>query len=171
MSLYPFDRQTAVGEAVDPLDLTPIEGDYSTWTLLKTFTALAGLAWIRVLSSFNGTETIALVIDNDYYFWIFDVAAGTATKGATRLKAQGDAQDADRSAFGKYYVAINYATDQNVYVYKDGVLVQTIDIPDVHYDSFEGVVVSRSGKYILLSWYDTSETGDNRYKALLYEGS
>ena len=171
MSLYPFDRQTAVGEAVDPLDLTPIEGDYSTWTLLKTFTALTDMNWIRFLSSFNGDETMIIVVDYYYYPWIFDVAAGTATQGTTRLKAQGDVQDADKSAFGKYYVAIDYATDQSVYVYKDGNVVQTIDVTDLVNDSFEGVVVSRSGQYILIILYDGSEPMATRFKGLLYQGS
>lgn len=151
--------------AVAPLVL---EGDYAAWTLAwESVNAVVSVTdALCVPSSFNAIETIVLVHSGFEDMAVITVATGVFTEyvnysdGATE-------QNQDRSVLGTYQASIYAPTPDELRIWKDGALIQTIN-RDAALDEFRGVVVSPSGRYILVLYYDNSD-GDEKFR--LYEGA
>jgi len=144
------------------------EGDYSAWAL-KWESAALSTVFDRLAhgSEFTPDESKAIVVDindNLVVVTISDGSLGTERSGwATGLAST---QMAAKSLYGKY-VAVVESAEQYCRIWKDGVYTDIIEI-DVIQDSLYGVIVSYTGRYIIVLMWDDS---DSEYTLQCYEGS
>jgi hypothetical protein len=158
--------------------VTPVvlEGDYSTWTKItdvvldtsdQTYNVFAGLLYIdhanqkvimddrvnkRLLScSFDGTNYAVLASGDDYRGGVSG-SYFSEVKGASIT-----------SVLGKYSVVLDDTTG-NVYVLKNGAIIQTIVA--AHFT--QNVGISSNGQYIVII---DSSTNYKRLRLIVYQGS
>lgn len=177
---YAFSRLPAIGEAVDPCDLEAItavskdavialfEGDYSSYSLVKSVVTTE--TGIFTNSHFNADEDKALLVCS-YKLLIVTIPAlaiTTVSGGATSGRVYW--ADQARSLFNKYAAFVD-SNNQTINIYKDGVLIDSIDVDDAGTnDYWDGIVMSLSGEYILAIHRDNSAVPDV-YTLRLYGGS
>jgi hypothetical protein len=145
------------------------EGDYSSYALQSTILDASDDGGVNYGSAFNTTETKIVVVDDGYNITVIDVAAGTESDSGVNTPGWYVATNG-QSVFGKYVAAVVVNTYDKFYIFKDGVLLQTVDIEDT-FDRFYGLVVSPTGQYILAGYKDASASAPNRYHWKLYKGS
>ena len=131
--------------------VTVLEGDYSTWTEISgsplTFTSIKQLTQAQIDESGN----LGLITDNlDYKVALFTIAPPAVISETSDNNIPGTAgMSAWGSILNKYIVYHDTVNVTSVYVYKNGVLVQTITLTfNMNTSGGGGIWVSPSGKYI-----------------------
>lgn len=147
------------------------EGDYSSYSLKHTIQCDATSRLIHAVQSWIPDESKFLYAGSDGSLIIVDISAGTITNTGVRITPSNDYYYASHSIFGKYFVGTDYSNNFWMKTYKDGVLLQTIDVDDTPYDYMFYPCVSPSGKYIIVIYYDYSESSADHYKMRIYEGN
>lgn len=150
-----------------PAVAVELEGDYSDYTLKWTtigFTTAYGYPTHR--SQFSGDEAILLFCDIDSTLAIIRVSDGTIiSENINWAYAFLSQQIASESVLGKYMAIVDDSED-HLRIFKDGVLLKTVTIEAG--DDFFGAIISKTGKYVALSYWDSSE---GAYRMRCYEGS
>lgn len=150
-----------------------LEGEYTTWTLkwAKNYAPEDYQAVVNDFSSFNKLETIIMLAGGDPHdLEVIDISDGSRTV----IVGGSNANEyiyrfAHHSILGTYFAVVSEDQD-SIRIYKDGVLLQTLSV-DVVDDSFWGVLMSPSGKYLFVCYTDASEPPGSRGEYWLYEGS
>lgn len=146
-----------------PVEVPVVEGDYSGYAL-KWESVTTNLRQVCERSHFNTDDSVCYLYDFD------DLAVITIADGSfvehIGLANVLDLQSRDKSVYGKYSVVVHINLVQ-MEVFKDGVSLQVIGVEDPA-DDIEGVIVSNTGKYIIIVYQDTSPT---EYTFKCYEGS
>jgi len=150
-----------------PAPAVVLEGDYSTWTEIAgsplTFTDIVQLTHAQIDESGN----LGLITDNNSYkVALFTIDPPAVISETADSNIPGTAgMSAWGSILNKYIVYHDTVNVTSVYVYKLGVLIQTITLTfNMHTTGGGGIWVSPSGKYIFAM--------DRALKQLhIYEGS
>lgn len=140
-----------------PIPAVALEGDYSTWTQ-KWVSAVVDVAPGPLIGGVI-TEGKAVVLFNEARA-VVDLADGSFTV-ETFAWAEGYACWGSKSVLGKYHVVFENRDSPKFRIYKDGVLLGTVEVAD---RSWYGFLISSDGKYIIAWDYD-------EYKLYCYEGS
>ena len=120
--------------------VTPIEGDYSTWTL-KSYCPITGSGATKVLA-LNEYAVLALSAGNELRKLNYDTGVITSAFGKLVYSL---VYLSPFSVTGKYFATTH--DNDNIYVYKDGVLQQTITVTGLG----EGwISISPNGQYIAI---------------------
>jgi len=157
------------------------EGDYTDWTIYDSFddTDAYPEAFAQV-ARFNTEETVALILDAiKMMLKEYTIASKTLTtvlNGTLVYPYGGGAEEFPiASAYGKFLVVLgastgNYLQVDRVFIFKDGVLLQTFTDADLGFDSdsLESVSMSPKGKYVMVSGRRTA-TGNMGW--VMLEGS
>lgn len=147
------------------------EGDYSSYATKSTIAADSNIYNIKRVHAWALDETVFLYADGGNDLQLVNISAGTITDTTKDVSNPGEHSYHTQSKFGKYAVFTERTSQKELYIYKDGVLLQTLETDDTSNDSVFYLVMSPSGKYIICSYWDGSEAGDARYKIRIYEGS
>lgn len=125
-----------------------LEGDYSSWAIYDSFDETNTSAGIDVaLAFFNRIETIVMLSDAGQHMRPYTIA----TKTLGTLLTLGQYQAYDRritSSYGTYLVVFN---SSNIYIFKNGIQVQTITDTDLGLNDIDCIHISPKGKYIAIS--------------------
>jgi len=142
------------------------EGEYSTYSLRWTSSPSFQSYWVPKGSFVTSNETKALFLGG-YNTLVFNILDGSYTDLGYVAEIFSSAEQwSHKSLNGKYVATVDDA-QTSVYIYKDGVFLQKIDIFG-SITHFLGTICSSSGKYILiLADYVTPNTRN----MLCYEGS
>jgi len=133
-------------------------------------------AWRSMLdqSKFAG-ENILLITDQNGELLRLDCILGTITDTtfdvSEGLGVAGIDQYSDHSLFGKYQAYLEKTNTRYYYIFRDGLHLQTITVPDLVNDLFLGIAISPRGRHIVIYWFDGSEALNDQYKYLVYRGS
>jgi len=142
------------------------EGNFTFYSKKWETDSPTGDANLDQWCCFTNGEAKVIAVDSYMNILIIDVAAGTVVDSGLDTYMSG-VQYGHYSITGKYAVYIYKSPNRNAHVFKDGVKIQTLDAPDPVNDRLYAVLMSPSGKYILLGNLDYDGTDDY----VLYEGS
>ena len=156
-SIGKWESQTPAAAAV--------EGSFSTWTLLKRSDAppSSGSGSGVILLGVKSDETKATILDTqaanpnleawDLSLNTFSVLPDTSYSLASTAKVA-----FRRSAMGRYVVSPSDATGQDVHIFKDAALQQTLSLTDLGGGlgdaSIDEVSISGDGKYVFVTFSD-----------------
>lgn len=153
------------------LAAVPTEGDYSTYTLKHEIQSSTDDHYFRPENCWIPDESLFLYVSSGNDLMTVNISEGTIINSGVQTYRGHDTLYVGRSIFGKYFATCDWSDGAWLKIYKNGVLIQTIDI-DAENDNFSNPSVSPSGKYILLFYWDNSEAvWSDRYKIRIYEGS
>src|SRR4030042_3752704 len=147
------------------------EGDYSDYTLTQTINPTDSASKITTNSYFEGDTRIWLAEAGVGNLNIITVATGALTNTDIYLSSSFVDNDFGASIYGKYYCLVNGSDKTKAYIYKNGVLLKTLTVPDTINDTYDTILMSQTGKYLLIYYRDGSEAGNNRFKYQIWEGS
>ena len=154
-----------------PPPVLELEGDYTTWAVYDKRVDDVDLGpHMSNMAVFNEDETKAMFMEL-VAKWVkdYDVTAKTlSAKLETNLTFSVDHKEFPRSILGTYIPVIE--NDNNLKIYKNNVLVQTLTCADLGLwaNYLESVSMSASGKYIVVTGND-SVTFDHVW--VILEGS
>ena len=151
-----------------PAVAVEIEGDYSDYTVKWDSVGFASASLYPVHGAmFSGDETVIIFCDINDIIALLQVSDGTIlSENAGWGYGFIGNQYASASTLQKY-MATTDGAESTLRIFKDGVLLKTITPVDPS-DDFQGAIVSKSGRYIALAYWDDNE-GD--YRMRCYEGS
>jgi len=134
---------------------TPLEGNYSTWT--NKWTNDLSLTRISMFSVSESANNI--LVYSGYYGILYTIklADGTYVEDPSDYPIYAYEQNIFTSIKNKYAVLVreNVSGNNLLDIYKDNVLIQTIDLfAAFGYTSATQVAISPDGKYILVSDYN-----------------
>jgi len=138
------------------------EGEYNLWSL-KWSTHVGKKDWVEYESNFVSDESRAVVITPAAVLSL-NTVDGTYTETSWMPNIWWDIQTSQQSELGKYFVVL-HTDEHHVYIYRKGILIQTIDIPLPDYVG--GVLMSLSGRYVIIF----VGRDDNNDEFLCYEGN
>jgi len=151
----------------------PLEGDYSKWTIYDTVldNNLAFYQYSNVFGVMNQAKTKIVFIDayNSIMF-VYDIASKTS--GAA-IGVQGSGLSVTEyyvgSVTGKYVVQVSNDT-KSLLIFKDGALIQTIDVTAYGAVSIDGMLafITWDGQYAII-YAKQSVTGKGIF--LIFKGS
>ena len=155
--------------------VTPVvlEGDYSTWTIYDTVldNNLVFYQYSNVFGVMNQAKTRIVFIDaNSAIMFIYDIASKTS--GAA-IGVQGSGLAVTEyyvgSVQGKYVVQVSSDT-KSLLIFKDGALIQTIDVTANGAVSIAGMIafITWDGQYAII-YAKQSVTGKGIF--LIFKGS
>lgn len=145
-----------------------VEGDFTNWAEKWESDPLV-VVYDRFShgSGFNALEEKAIIIDVNNNLVSVTVADGTlGTEHANWAVGTGTTKMSDKSVFGRYLALID-GNERYLRIFKDGELIKTIE-RDAVLDELYGVVISPSGKYIIIMVWDDSGSD---YRLRCYEGT
>ena len=144
------------------------EVDVSAYTMVRETAGLAtAFDTPAVGSCFCLDETIILYIDIGSTVARIRVSdAAILDENANFGRGTVANQCGHTSAFGKYMASCSSGEDA-IRIWKDGALIQTENRTDVN-DEWYGAIVSPSGKYIAVPYWDNSLA---IYKVMIWEGA
>lgn len=145
-----------------------IEGDYTTYTEVRNTAGLAtALDNPAHGSCFNKLETMLIYVDVAGTVALIRVSdAVIIDEDANYARGVTANQYASKSAFGTYMASIS-DEENALRIWKNGVLIQSEIRTDINDDWF-GAIVSPSGRYIAVPWWDNSA---GIYKVAIWEGA
>lgn len=144
-----------------------IEGGYLGYTLKWESNPIPHIV-MRAPSVFIPDESIAFICNDDDLL-VVAISNGAFATYVDYVEPTSPEQFGHNSIYSKYYAIVEDDLE-HVRIFKDGVLLQTINLEAVN-DLFDGVAVSWSGKYIIVTYSDDSEPIETRYTLKCYEGS
>ena len=152
------------------------EGNFTKWTnqwIVNRYgddNSTSGDAFL-----WNGSESVLMFFDAVYAFnpFVINISNGAGTQLSTSGTAVGQWNQylIASSIYGKYHVVQDQNTLKYIYIFKDGVLVQTIDMTTIFPATSGGTAViymSPTGKYLVLEWGASSPT---LWHVALFKGS
>ncbi len=142
-----------------------LEGDYTTWAIYDSFDETDtsnSTATATCLAIFNRIETIALLASQpDDILKTYTISSKTvgAAHSPIVMELGYTTSKFMASAYGTY-VVIYFSS--NVYIYKDGVELQSFTFTDLGIDSakISSACISPTGKYIAVSGKRTATGND-----------
>lgn len=128
------------------------EGNYSSWSQVWESDELTNANRLTRNSTFTDNERQAIICDGEYIV-IVNVSNGNISSEFTVDSTIDDDSYKSSSVYGKYWCVIDNS-EEDILVYKDGSLIDTLSV-DGGTDSFKGVLISHTGKYII-ALYNTT---------------
>ena len=144
-----------------------LEGDYTTWTLSQTVVVTSGTRFIEDGSCFTNDEA-SILVNADGSLYLVTVSTGAISLLTTDMSVQSSIES-DTSVLGKYMVTVSQ-NNKNVFIYRNGALAQTLTVANAGTDNYYYVIISPSGKYILISHFYYAG-GVESYTWQIYEGA
>lgn len=134
-----------------------LEGTYSSWAVYDTFDEGDTAGTIdSSMAVFNRDETVVILGDRAADIRVYTIASKTL--GALQSPGQFWADERNiHTAYGTYAVIWN-AT--HLYVYKNGVLIQTFTDTSLGLDNIDDAHISPLGKYIAVAGHITASGND-----------
>ena len=156
------------GVTAPPVEL---EGDYSDYSIYDTFKDTDSYDGYRAQDAFfNLAETIiTLLAAEELILKTYTISSKTLSAA---IKSDISYFDGDlgnvglnrKSVYGTYAVVLGYTSGagncDKVYVFKNGVLIKTLEDSDLGItdDRIRAAAISSKGKYIIVSGYITAES-------------
>ncbi len=164
-------KRGAAAWEVGAAPVPAFEGDYSDYSIYDTFVDEDSYSnYRRQDAVFNQEETVALILDavmekaKTYTIATKTLGAVLASKISYVIGGRYNIGLNRKSAYGTYAVVLGYSTAYDdcdkVYVFKDGVLIKTLEDSDlgISNNKIFAAAISPKGKYIMVSGYITAES-------------
>ena len=148
---------------------SPVEGDFTGYTLKSWLDVIDRTYSIYELSCFSRDESVAYLNDESKNLWILTIDGFTRVDTGKNMEPYGESTiQATKSVFNKYIAWIDDDL-KSIHVYKNNSLLETIDVEVEETDWYDSILMSPSGRYILASYTRHLETYD--YYWVLYEAA